>query len=79
MTKRLIIAMLLATLAACGNKGPLVMPQRAQPVEVQPAPQPETPVQDAETPATIPATTPASTATPTTQPVETATPPPSTP
>ncbi|MCC8625624.1 LPS translocon maturation chaperone LptM [Xanthomonas vesicatoria] len=27
-------------LAACGNKGPLVMPQKPVPVEAQPVPQP---------------------------------------
>ncbi|OQP84040.1 sugar transporter [Xanthomonas phaseoli pv. syngonii LMG 9055] len=28
-------------LAACGNKGPLVMPQKPVPVEAQPVPQPQ--------------------------------------
>ncbi|HYG07845.1 MAG TPA: lipoprotein [Stenotrophomonas sp.] len=30
----------LLLLAACGNKGPLVMPQKPVPVEAQPVPQP---------------------------------------
>lgn len=30
----------LLILAACGNKGPLVMPQKPVPVEAQPVPQP---------------------------------------
>jgi len=32
----------LLLLAACGNKGPLVMPQKPVPVEAQPVPQPPT-------------------------------------
>ncbi|PKV13227.1 LPS translocon maturation chaperone LptM [Xanthomonas prunicola] len=31
----------LVLLAACGNKGPLVMPQKPVPVEAQPVPQPQ--------------------------------------
>lgn len=30
-------------LAACGNKGPLVMPQKPVPVEAQPVPPPDEP------------------------------------
>ncbi|QBG89504.1 LPS translocon maturation chaperone LptM [Xanthomonas oryzae] len=40
-------------LAACGNKGPLVMPQKPVPVEAQPVPQPQ-PVEES-TPAPVPA------------------------
>ena len=32
---------LLLVLAACGNKGPLVMPQKPVPVQAQPVPQPD--------------------------------------
>ncbi|AEQ94901.1 LPS translocon maturation chaperone LptM [Xanthomonas oryzae] len=39
-------------LAACGNKGPLVMPQKPVPVEAQPVPQPQ-PVEES-TPAPVP-------------------------
>lgn len=38
-------------LAACGNKGPLVMPQNPVPVEAQPVPQPV----EESTPAPVPA------------------------
>ncbi len=31
----------LLLLAACGNKGPLVMPQKPVPVEAQPVPEPD--------------------------------------
>ena len=45
MTKRLVLLSLLSCLlAACGNKGPLVMPQKPVPVEeqeVKPATQPQ--------------------------------------
>ncbi|MGS0574569.1 LPS translocon maturation chaperone LptM [Xanthomonas oryzae pv. oryzicola] len=37
-------------LAACGNKGPLVMPQKPVPVEAQPVPQPV----EESTPAPVP-------------------------
>jgi predicted small lipoprotein YifL len=53
MNKRfLLLALLACLLAACGNKGPLVMPQKPVPVEeqeVKPAPQPpaDGPAQDA--------------------------------
>ncbi|KOR50250.1 sugar transporter [Xanthomonas oryzae] len=40
-------------LAACGNKGPLVMPQKPVPVEAQPVPQPQ-PLEES-TPAPVPA------------------------
>ncbi|MFC0156160.1 lipoprotein [Xanthomonas dyei] len=40
-------------LAACGNKGPLVMPQKPVPVEAQPVPQPP----DEPTPAPAPVET----------------------
>jgi len=38
MLRYLIAAVLLATLAACGNKGPLVKASRAVPVEAQATP-----------------------------------------
>ncbi|KGE53313.1 sugar transporter [Xanthomonas axonopodis] len=43
-------------LAACGNKGPLVMPQKPVPVEAQPVPQPADASQplDQSTPAPAP-------------------------
>ncbi|MBB3801376.1 putative small lipoprotein YifL [Xanthomonas arboricola] len=46
-------------LAACGNKGPLVMPQKPVPVEAQPVPQPPDAPQplDESTPAPEPAQT----------------------
>ncbi|MCC8442508.1 lipoprotein [Xanthomonas cannabis] len=46
-------------LAACGNKGPLVMPQKPVPVEAQPVPQPPDAPQplDESTPAPAPVQT----------------------
>ncbi|MEA9563503.1 MULTISPECIES: LPS translocon maturation chaperone LptM [Xanthomonas] len=45
-------------LAACGNKGPLVMPQKPVPVEAQPVPQPDAPQPlDESTPAPAPVET----------------------
>ncbi len=50
-------------LTACGNKGPLVLPQKPVPVETTPAAQPATPAPSTEAsqsqPATPPATEPA--------------------
>lgn len=44
MNKRfLLLALLACLLAACGNKGPLVMPQKPVPVEEQVVPTPEPP------------------------------------
>lgn len=44
MNKRfLLLALLACLLAACGNKGPLVMPQKPVPVEDQVVPTPEPP------------------------------------
>ncbi|QBH05054.1 LPS translocon maturation chaperone LptM [Xanthomonas oryzae] len=51
-------------LAACGNKGPLVMPQKPVPVEAQPVPQPV----EESTPAPVPADSSAKPATTTDQP-----------
>ncbi|UXA50393.1 lipoprotein [Xanthomonas prunicola] len=36
-----LVSASLVLLAACGNKGPLVMPQKPVPVEAQPVPQPQ--------------------------------------
>ncbi|WP_372391972.1 lipoprotein [Xanthomonas sp. NCPPB 3582] len=49
----------LVLLAACGNKGPLVMPQKPVPVEAQPVPQPPDAPQplDESTPAPAPVQT----------------------
>lgn len=44
--------------AACGNKGPLVMPQKPVPVEAQPVLQPPDapqPLDESQTPAPVPA------------------------
>lgn len=47
-------------LTACGNKGPLVLPQKPVPVETAtPAAQPATPAPSTETPQSQPATPPA--------------------
>lgn len=54
---RLLLLLLLPLLAACGNKGPLVMPQQPVPVEqAVPAPPADAPVQpDEPTPSAVPA------------------------
>ncbi|MFC7520173.1 lipoprotein [Xanthomonas populi] len=59
-----LIGATFALLAACGNKGPLVMPQKPVPVEAQPVPQPP----DKSTPAPAPVDTDAKPASTTDQP-----------
>ena len=53
-----LVGATLVLLAACGNKGPLVMPQKPVPVEAQPVLQPPDapqPLDESQTPAPVPA------------------------
>ena len=53
-----LVGATLVLLAACGNKGPLVMPQKPVPVEAQPVLQPpdaSQPLDESQTPAPVPA------------------------
>ncbi|MEA9751040.1 lipoprotein [Xanthomonas campestris pv. raphani] len=53
-----LVGATLVLLAACGNKGPLVMPQKPVPVEAQPVLQPPDAPQsldESQTPAPVPA------------------------
>lgn len=67
ITRHLLTAALLASLSACGNKGPLVQAGTPAEEQTEVAPATETPATD--TPATTePATTPATTTDPATEP-----------